>query len=50
MKIKNKKLVYKEALFTEVTEFDKIVEIRNNSGVLVYGSEGFVNAYRDLED
>ena len=41
---------HKEALFTEVTEFDKIVEIRNNSGVLVYGSEGFVNAYRDLED
>ena len=41
---------HKEALFTEVSEFDKIIEIRNNKGVLVYGSQGFVNALRDLED
>lgn len=50
IKGKNAQDVHKEALFTEVTEFDKIVEIRNVKGVLVYGQQGFVNALRDLED
>jgi len=42
---------HKEAMFCEGFDlsFDKIVEIRNAAGVLVYGSEGFVNARRDQE-
>jgi hypothetical protein len=30
--------------------FDEVVEIRNPSGVLVYGPEGFVNARRDQQE
>lgn len=43
---------HKEAMFSEGFDlaFDEVVEIRNTSGVLVYGSEGFVNARRDQED
>jgi hypothetical protein len=38
---------HKEMLFGELTEYDEITEIRNEDGVLVYGTEGFVNVYRD---
>lgn len=42
---------HKQAMFEEGFElsFDRIVEIRNSAGVLVYGPEGFVNARRDQE-
>ena len=42
---------HKEAMFCEGFDlaFDKIVEIRNEAGVLVYGDGGFVNAMRDRE-
>jgi len=41
---------HKEALWEGGLSCDeKIVEIRNNADVLVYGQQGFVNAYRDLE-
>lgn len=42
---------HKEAMFSEGFDlsFDKILEIRNSAGVLVYGSEGFVNSRRDQE-
>lgn len=43
---------HKEAMFSEGFDlsFDEVVEIRNSSGVLVYGSDGFVNARRDQEE
>lgn len=42
---------HKEVLWDgELSCDDEIVEIRNSSGVLVYGQQGFVNAYRDLEE
>lgn len=43
---------HKEAMFSEGFDlsFDEVVEIRNSSGVLVYGPEGFVNARRDQEE
>ena len=42
---------HKEAMFSEGFDlsFDKILEMRNPAGVLVYGSEGFVNSRRDQE-
>ena len=42
---------HKETMYSEGFDlsFDQVVEIRNSSGVLVYGPEGFVNASRDLE-
>lgn len=42
---------HKEAMFSEGFDlsFDQVVEIRNSSGVLVYGPDGFVNARRDQE-
>jgi hypothetical protein len=42
---------HKEVMFSEGFDltFDQVVEIRNSSGILVYGTEGFVNADRDLE-
>ncbi len=48
---KNAMDAHKETMFSEGFDlsFDQVVEIRNLSGVLVYGSEGFVNAERDLE-
>lgn len=48
---KNAMDAHKEAMFSEGFDlsFDQVVEIRNLTGVLVYGSEGFVNADRDLE-
>ena len=48
---KNAMDAHKETMFSEGFDlsFDQVVEIRNPSGVLVYGSEGFVNAERDLE-
>ena len=50
VKGKNPQDAHKEALFTEVSEFDKISEIRNTKDILVYGQQGFVNALRDQED
>jgi len=42
---------HKEVLWeAELSCDEKIVEIRNSAGVLVYGQQGFVNAYRDLEE
>lgn len=43
---------HKEAMFSEGFDlsFDEVVEIRNPSGVLVYGPEGFVNARRDQQE
>tara|TARA_B100001094_G_scaffold274525_1_gene281585 strand:- start:69 stop:281 length:213 start_codon:yes stop_codon:yes gene_type:complete len=49
VKGKNPQDAHKEALFTEVSEFDKIAEIRNSKDILVYGQQGFVNALRDQE-
>lgn len=42
---------HKETMFGEGFDlnFDQVVEIRNDQDVLVYGSQGFVNKYRDLE-
>jgi len=42
---------HKETMFSEGFDlsFDEVIEIRNPAGVLVYGSDGFVNADRDLE-
>lgn len=41
---------HKETMFSEGFDmsYDKIQEIRNDEGVLVYGQSGFVNALRDL--
>jgi hypothetical protein len=47
---KNPQEAHKEALFTEVNQYENIVEMSNEKGVLVYGDKGFVNIYRDLED
>ena len=41
---------HKEVLWEAALTCDeKIVEIRNDADVLVYGPQGFVNTYRDLE-
>ena len=42
---------HKETMFSEGfnMSYDKIQEIRNDEGVLVYGQTGFVNALRDLQ-
>ena len=50
VKAENPQDAHKEALWDAVMSGDeKIVEIRNDAGVLVYGPQGFVNTYRDLE-
>ena len=38
---------HKDMLFGELTDYDEITEIRNEDGVIVYDSRGFVNVYRD---
>ena len=39
---------HKDTLW-DLSEYDEIIEIRNSNNILVYGSEGFVNALRDKE-
>lgn len=43
---------HKETMFSEGFDlsFDKVTEIRTESGLLVYGDQGFVNSRRDQQE